>query len=64
MAAKRSFACDLCDMVFDFQSKYKRHLDSASHKRFSSVQFLWCTSGRDDSMMSKEDDHDVEEEDS
>ena len=36
MAAK-NFACDLCDLEFAFQSKFQRHLDSAGHRRFSSI---------------------------
>lgn len=31
--AKR--VCDLCDLNFEYPCKYKRHLESASHKRFS-----------------------------
>ncbi len=37
MAAKRAFSCDLCDLEFDYQSKYLRHLNSAGHRRYSSV---------------------------
>ena len=38
MAAVKRFVCDLCDLEFNFQSKYQRHLNSAGHKRYSSVQ--------------------------
>ena len=39
MSGKRSapeLGCDLCDLKFDYPSKMKRHLESASHKRLSS----------------------------
>lgn len=35
--SRPSFACKLCDLTFDYTSKYKRHLDSVSHKRFASI---------------------------
>ena len=34
MVAKRERSCDLCGVTFDYPSKYKRHLESESHKRF------------------------------
>ncbi len=38
MAEKRAFSCDLCELEFDYLSKYQRHLNSAGHRRYSSVQ--------------------------
>ncbi len=35
---KKSFYCELCDVHFDFNSKYQRHLNSIGHRRYCSVQ--------------------------
>lgn len=67
--ATKKFACVLCDMEFDYQSRYQRHLDSASHKRFSSIQFPGSDQDEPMDMMTEDDVQDVphaqeEEEDS
>ena len=38
MAKRKSespFDCEVCEMGFDYQSKYARHLESGSHKMFA-----------------------------
>lgn len=35
MAKRKALTCDLCDLSFTYPSKYRRHLDSETHKRFS-----------------------------
>jgi hypothetical protein len=35
MAKRKALSCDLCDLTFPYPSKYKRHLESESHRRFS-----------------------------
>lgn len=29
------WSCDLCGIAFDYPSKYRRHIESSSHKRFA-----------------------------
>lgn len=37
---RAAFFCDTCDLQFKYRCKYARHLDSASHRRFSEVKSM------------------------
>ena len=56
MAAKRTFTCDLCELEFDYQSKYRRHLNSAGHRRYSSVQLPPVEEERPVAMLTEQDE--------
>lgn len=42
MASKKrkapDYFCSICDRLFNYQSKYLRHMDTVGHKRFASIQ--------------------------
>lgn len=52
---KRKFPCDLCDMEFDYESKYQRHLESA---RFASIQAPISDPDHPSPAMTDADDQD------
>ena len=60
MAAKRKASeglfCVICDKGFAYRSKYMRHLESDTHKRFSQVSFPDDTSSFSDDTSSFSDD--------
>ena len=60
MAAKRKTSeglfCVICDKGFAYRSKYMRHLESDTHKRFSQVSFPDDTSSFSDDTSNFPDD--------
>jgi hypothetical protein len=38
--SRAAFYCDACEVGFDYKSKYVRHVNSGSHKRYSSIREL------------------------